>query len=196
MAKKPMTVADSLREHASRASGARWEEALSEVTDLEEQKDAAEQTADALEELDGVQDSLGTLSASLETLSAYGLVSSIAFDYVSEANSNVEQAMDVVAPDDLRGFVEAYEEATQALESYGDTKDQDPFPGKREEVEEAWGEATTALETLADAYDQIDVGTTLGEAPGAAESASGDQTPIEAAIATVTAEQSAPETSQ
>jgi hypothetical protein len=151
--KTPETMSDQLRAQAGRASGARYEEAIDLVAELEERKDAAETAVEALEELDTIFDNLNTAAEAVSTLTDAQMGSPQMADLLAQAAGMVDEANGLVSKDDLQAFIEAWDEAQTALETYSDTKEQDPFPGKREELEEAWNEATAALETLADALD-------------------------------------------
>jgi DNA repair exonuclease SbcCD ATPase subunit len=156
-AKQPLSEADSLRAHAGRATGARYEEAIDEVSMLEERKDSAQEAIDALDELDSALDALNTASEAVSGLAEYNLAPSDVADTLANAASLIDDANGEISKDDLQSFVDAYDEAVQALETYSDTKEQDPFPGKRDELESAWGDAQAALEALADALDTIEV---------------------------------------
>jgi hypothetical protein len=146
-------MADQLRAHAGRATGARYEEAIDLVAELEERKNAAETAVEALEELDTTFDALNTAAEAMSALTEAEIGSPQMADLLAQAAGMVDEANGLVSKEDLESFTEAWSEAQTALETYSDTKDQDPFPGKREELEEAWGEATAALEALADALE-------------------------------------------
>jgi hypothetical protein len=156
--KQTLTTADNLRRFAGYATGARWADALDAVNELEAVKDAADTAADALEELDSIVDQLTAARDAVSDLAGYQLASADVFDYLSEATSAAESAQGSdLSAENLRTFVEAWDNAQQALETYGDTKEQDPYPGKGDEVRDAWETAQGALEDLAEAYDNVEI---------------------------------------
>ena len=154
--KQPLSETDQLRAHAARASGARWEEAQDNVLAFEERKDAADTAADALDELGDLLEQIQTAAQSLRDLSDYHIGSEKAAELLEEASSLVEEATGLASSDDLRQFVTEYDAAAEALEEYGNVKEEDPYPGKREALEDAWNTAQGALEALADAYDTVE----------------------------------------
>lgn len=173
MAKRPSEPWEVLRKHAGRASGARWEEALEDLDGLSEQKTATEEAAEALDEFDTITHALTRILEALGTLVEFSLAPQAVLDSVNEALTLVEEVNGVVSPEDLRAFAEAYDDAHQNLESYGDTKAGDRYDGKREDLESQWEEAVATLDQAADAYEAIlsveeptEAPDGLSEAPG------------------------------
>jgi len=152
------STAEILRQHAARQSGRHWEETWDVVTELEDKKTATETAADAMDEVESATETLGTLADALDELTEQriGGGSAIASRKLREALVLIEEAGDEMSQEDLRSFVEAYENATSYLESYQNVVEQDRYPGKGEDLESAWYEAVEQLEGLADTYEAID----------------------------------------
>lgn len=149
------TPADSLRSHAGKASGTRWEEALDEINNLTEAKEAAETAAEALGELDNVVDQVTQARDALETLKEYDMASTKVVDLLTDALSMLEEANGVVSADDLTAMTETWDEAQAALEEYGNIKDTERYEGKRDDLEAQWTHCTEQMEALADAWDSL-----------------------------------------
>jgi hypothetical protein len=155
-AKESLSTADQLRAHAERATGSKWEDAQEVVSDLEERRDTADSAYEALEQLDDVSTALSNAESSVTQLTDLGIGSSYMADLLAQALSLVDDANGQVSRDDLQSFVEAFDTAKDALESYGDKKEEDPYPGKRDDLDDAWTDATEALNALADALDTVE----------------------------------------
>jgi hypothetical protein len=156
MAKKDLTVADQLRAHAGRASGAKYEEAQDVVAELTEQRDTAENAYEALEQLDEVSTALSNAESMVTQLNDVNIGSPSMADLLADALTHVDEANGLVSRDDLQAFVEAFDTAKDALESYGDKKEEDSYPGKRDDLEDLWADAVAGLEALADALETVE----------------------------------------
>ena len=149
---KTETTVKSLRRFAGYATGARWEEALDVVAGLEEKKDSADAAVNALEELDSVSTTISEAMGALEGLDEYGMEAAGSLGTVIQ---EIEDANGLISREDLSTFSDAFDTAMQALEGYSDLKEQDPYAGKRDDLEGQWEEASGALSALADALEVI-----------------------------------------
>lgn len=155
MAKVPETEVEALRRYAGHATGARYQDAIDLVSELEERKDFTEA---ALEAWDELTDSLAIEQAAdaLDELHTKGLFDREKAEKLRQAHELITEVIDNTDVDALRTFVEAYENAAEALDTYSSTKDEEPYPGKRDVLEEEWQEATSAMDELADALETLE----------------------------------------
>jgi hypothetical protein len=154
--KEPLTIAEQLRAHAERATGSKYEEAQELVAELDERREAAEAAIEALEELDNVSSALTAAADAVGTLTEVNIGSQYMADVLAQAVAIVDEAVGLVSNDDLQTFVEAQQTASDALETYADKKDEEPYPGKRDDLTDAWTDVTEALSNLADALESAE----------------------------------------
>lgn len=155
-AKAPLTEVELLRKYAGHATGTRYEDAIDAVSNLEERKDAAETATEALADLDDARDAVQAVADALVTLAEHGLADQAKANKLTEAADMITEVIDNLDAEALRTFVEAYEGAHDALEEYSNLKEDDPYPGKRDDLEEHWQEATDAMDGLAEALETLE----------------------------------------
>lgn len=151
MAKKVPTPAETLRSFTQR----KWVAARDYVADMDELRSVLEEAKDKLEEVSQAVLTLREFADFLPALAEQNIGTEEQAQNVITTVDELETVMSFFPADDIEYFVEHYEAARDALDSYADIKESDPYSGKKDDLEESWGECESSLDLLADALDNM-----------------------------------------
>lgn len=151
--KAPVSTADQFR---AATSSQRKAEALGDLLDeMEAVKNTLEEAGDKFSNLDDARETMQEFVDFLPSLIEFGIVTQEQCDGAEEALAALGMLITEINPEAITEFVEQFDAAKEALDSFRDLKEEDRYDGKRDDMEAAWDEVVGATETLADLIDAM-----------------------------------------
>lgn len=153
MTKRTLSKTDMLRRLAG-LSRVHPDEAREAFDEFSAEKEAAQNLADVAGDADDAFSALDNILDQAEALVEYNWVDKARLD---EARDMLQEIQHLFPAGDWETFTEAHDQAESAVDGYVDVKEEDPYPGKGEAVQDALQEMQAAFEALADAYDALEL---------------------------------------
>jgi prefoldin subunit 5 len=152
-AKQQVSDVEKLRLFTQR----RWEGVMDALSEWEALKDAIEDVNTNLDEVDQAIETLEEFAGHLESLVDLHVIDESMVGGFNDAIAAL-RILDDMPKEAIAELPEAYDAAVGAIDSYASLKEDDPYPGKKDDLEGAWEEVQASLDVLADSLTSLGLG--------------------------------------
>lgn len=152
--KKPMTLAEQFR---AATSSSRKADTLRDLLDEEIQpiKGVLEEAKDRFSEVEDARNTLQEFVDFLPSLIEHGIVTEEQCEGCVDSLASIGMVITEVNPEAIGEFVDQCESLEGVLDDFFNLKEEEPYNGKRDDMESAWDEVAAAADDLADLIDAM-----------------------------------------